>query len=39
VTAITTICADRSAKRLAILRNLSNTVGHAVSGGDYLLAR
>ena len=39
VAVMTTICADNSAKRLAILRNLGNTVGHAVPGGDYLLAR
>jgi hypothetical protein len=37
--AMTTICADNSADRLAILRDLGNTVRHAVSGGDYLLAR
>jgi hypothetical protein len=28
-----------SAGRLAILRDLGNTVAHAVSGGDYLIAR
>ena len=39
VAALTTICAGNSAYRLAILRDLGNTVGHAVSGGDYLLAR
>jgi hypothetical protein len=39
VAALATIDADNSAHRLAILRDLRNTVAHAVSGGDDLIAR
>jgi hypothetical protein len=33
------LASANTAHRLAIWRDLGNTVGHAVHGGDYLLAR